>query len=436
MPPAPAPPPRWKAIVTAQESGLLLVIALMMTGLTLFSDPIPRRNLATREVTMVNRFLNKENLVGLAKDASFIAVIAVGMVGIIILGGIDLSVGSVYALAAVVGAAFLRHNWATGPPAVTLGESAAAPVVLLALAAGALALGAGLFRAGGQSAGGASTPARAKRLTGLGLLLLGVVGALVPAGALVVALRSAPYSEPAALSGWIAVPMGLLVCCAVGALCGAANGLATVGLRVHPFIITLGGLAVYRGLAFVITKGQSITGFPESYTVGAFKAKLFGVNPVPMIIMVVVAALGAFVLRQTVFGRRTYAVGGNETAARYAGVPVDAVKVAWFVIAGVLAGLSAAMMLGYYGSASSDAGNAYELKVIAAAVVGGASLSGGRGSAIGAMLGAIVIQLIDNGIVVLGIDQNYTQIIIGLAIVIAVVVDQAKHRFAAGARAH
>ena len=104
------------------------------------------------------------------------------------------------------------------------------------------------------------------------------------------------------------------------------------------------------------------------------------------------------------------------------------------LLAGLLAGLAASMMLGYYGAVSSAAGTGYELDDIAAAVVGGASLSGGRGSAIGAMLGAIVIQLINNGITVLQIDENYKQIIIGLAIVIAVVVDQAKHRFGGAVR--
>jgi ribose/xylose/arabinose/galactoside ABC-type transport system permease subunit len=104
------------------------------------------------------------------------------------------------------------------------------------------------------------------------------------------------------------------------------------------------------------------------------------------------------------------------------------VKAAWYGLSGLLAGLAAAMLLGYYGSGSSDAGTGYELRVIAAAVVGGASLSGGRGSATGAALGAILIQMIDNGIVVLGIDSSYTNIVIGLAIVAAVVVDRFRQK--------
>jgi ribose transport system permease protein len=146
--------------------------------------------------------------------------------------------------------------------------------------------------------------------------------------------------------------------------------------------------------------------------------------------MIATGLAGAFVFTRTVFGRRIFAIGGNETAARYAGIPVRASKIWVFVLAGLLAGLSAAIAVGKYGSASSADGTGYELDVIAAAVVGGASLTGGRGTAIGAILGAIVIQLINNGFEVLQIDANYKQIVIGLAIVIAVVVDQMKTRFA------
>lgn len=300
----------------------------------------------------VNRFFNKDNLIAVGTYASFIAIMAVGMTGIIVMGGIDLSVGAIYALAAVMGALTLK-------------------------------------------AAGSASPD---------------------------------------ISAWASVPLGVVVCCAVGAACGFVNGSASVGLSVHPFIITLGGMAVYRGIAFVLSKGLSIGEFPASYA-GVVRSSLLGINPVPSLIMLLVGVVGAFVAARTVFGRQTFAIGGNETAARYAGIAVGRVKIQLFAIVGALAGLSAAIMLGYLGAGSSDAGNGYELNVIAAAVVGGASLSGGRGSALGAVLGAIIIQLINNGFDVLGIDSNYRQIVIGLAIVLAVVIDQTKHRlFAAGKR--
>jgi ribose transport system permease protein len=276
----------------------------------------------------------------LATNASFIAIMAVAMTAVIVLGGIDLSVGSIYALAAILGAMAMEHSQ------------------------------------------------------------LGV---------------------------W-AVPMVLVVCCGVGAAAGAFNGTMIVGLRVHPFIITLGTMVVYKGIVFVTTRGQSIGNFPPEMTSGFFKAELFGVNPVPGLLMLLVVTVGALMLSLTVLGRRVYAIGGNETAATYAGIPVGRVKVIVYTLMGAATGLSAAVYLGYYGAAQPSAGDGYELRVIAAAVIGGASLSGGRGSAIGAVLGALVIQLIENAMIILGIDQSYNQIVMGAAIVAAVVLDQAKGR--------
>lgn len=294
----------------------------------------------------VNKFLDKENLVLVAKDASFIAIMAVGMTAVIILAGIDLSVGSIYGLAAMVGALALRDI--TGDDA--------------------------------------------------GLL--------------------------------VSLPIGIGVCCLIGALCGAANGIMIVGLRVHPFVITLGTMAAFRGVILIVSKSQSIGQFPDSFTSGFFKAEIAGVYPVPVIVMLIVGAVGVFLLAKTVVGRQVYAIGGNETAAKYAGIPVGRVKIIVYTLLGLLAGLSAAVYLGFYGGAAPDAGSAYELRVIAAAVIGGASLMGGRGSVLGAVLGAIVIQLIDNGMIILRVDQSYNQIVMGVAIIIAVVIDQTKARLA------
>ena len=123
-------------------------------------------------------------------------------------------------------------------------------------------------------------------------------------------------------------------------------------------------------------------------------------------------------------------IGGNETAARYTGIPVGRVKILVYTITGALAGLSAAIYIGYLGSAETNAGNAYELQVIAATVIGGASLMGGRGTALGAVLGAIIIQLINNAMVILNVDPSVNQIVMGAAIVLAVVIDQTKQKMA------
>jgi ribose/xylose/arabinose/galactoside ABC-type transport system permease subunit len=347
---------------TQIEDGTERTASFVMGGATYaVSDgwDFDRSSQTLRRQARVNKFLDLSNLVLLAKDASFIAVMAVGMTAIIILGGIDLSVGSIYAFAALLGALTLRYLQANA-----LGVAADNSVATIC-----------------------------------------------------------------GVAWYVAVPVALLVCCSVGAACGAISGTMVVGLRVHPFIITLGMMAVLRGIVFITTKGQAVLGVPNSFVDGFFKAEILGVNPVPVFIMLVVAVAGFIVLTRTVLGRRIYAIGGNEIAAKYAGIPVGKVKIIVFTLSGLLVGLSACMSLGYFGSASPEAGKGYELDVIAAAVIGGASLSGGRGTALGAVLGAILIQMIRNAMLILDIDTNYTEIVMGAAIVAAVVLDQAKTRF-------
>jgi ribose transport system permease protein len=197
-----------------------------------------------------------------------------------------------------------------------------------------------------------------------------------------------------------------------------------VALKVHPFIITLGTMAIYRGIAFVITAGQSIGSFPEAFRNLVRWETANGLSLVPLAVMVLVTVVGGIYLSRLAAGRRIYAVGGNELASRYSGIQVERVKLSVFIYSGLTAGIAALLAVGYYGSASSGDGQGYELNVIAAAVVGGASLSGGKGSALGALLGALVIQMISTGIVILRIDQNYSQIIIGTVVILAVILDQ------------
>ncbi|MBK7405194.1 MAG: ABC transporter permease [Phycisphaerales bacterium] len=357
-----AAPSLIRRLLSAQESGLVLVIALMMTGLTIYGAIHPkevvRLDPQTKQVVRdpdtgrpvrdtTNAFLEPQNLLIVTTYASFIAVMAVGMTGVIILGGIDLSVGSTYAFASYCGA-----------------------VVLVKL--------------------GVESP------------------------------------------GLASVPLGILACCTIGALAGLVNGALTVGLRVHSFIITLGTMVILRGLVAVLSNGASIPGFPASFTSGFFKVQIGGISPTLTLIMVLVAGVGTFLLIYTVIGRRIFATGGNETAALYAGVPVGRVKIVAFTLCGLLAGLAGSMYIGYFGAWEPSAGTGYELKVIAATVIGGASLAGGRGSAAGAVLGAIVIQLIDDGMVILGINQSYNNIVLGTAIIVAVVIDQTKLRLQSG----
>jgi ribose transport system permease protein len=346
-------PSRLRSIFGFQESGLLLVVVVFALILTLCGGNITRTVMTGGQPVKVeyNKFFNAKSLAQLAKDTSFIGIMAVGMAVVIISGGIDLSVGAIYALAAVLSALALRHFGPTGP-------------------------GAGA-------------------------------------------------------SPWLTVPLAAAVCIGTGLVCGLVNGGLIVGLRMHPFIITLDTMAIFRGVALVASGGQSIGDFPEGlqhlvkYEVGD------GLTFVPSIVMVVVMLAGWLFLSRLAAGRRVFAVGGNELAAQYSGIQVQKVKLGVYLWSGGLAGLAALLAMGYYGSASSGDGNGYELNVVAAAVVGGASLSGGRGSALGAMLGALIIQMITTGIIILGIDQNYSQIITGTVVVAAVVLDKVNSWLAA-----
>jgi len=228
--------------------------------------------------------------------------------------------------------------------------------------------------------------------------------------------------------GWLVVLLTMCACLGTGTACGALNGAGVIGLKLHPFIITLGTMGIFRGIAFVTTKAQSIGEFHPAFVEGFISRKMaFGsefIYPIPLLILVAVALWGTFFLSSTTTGRKLLAIGGNELAARYAGLPVEWLKWETFVIAGLLAGVAAMINIGYHGSAASGDGAGYELEVIAAAVVGGASLSGGKGTALGAVLGALIIRLIVDGIVILNLDQNYSQIIIGSVIIAAATLDR------------
>ena len=310
-----------------QEAGLVLVLIALAIVLSVLAgshvDPLSGHT--------VNNFWNSYTLIQTATDATFFAIMAIGATVVIISGGIDLSVGSVYALSGVSMA-----------------------------------------------------------------LLLRALGPMSPATTTVV---------------------GLIACVGVGLVSGLLNGALVVGLRVHPFIVTLGTMWILRGIAFVATRALSIL-VPPTLTHVA-KASLGlrgGLYPVPMLAMLACCAIGTIYLTRTVMGRHIFAFGGNIEASRFAGLT---------------AGFAAFLGASFYGSASSGDAQGYELYVIASAVVGGASLVGGRGSALGATLGALLIVLIRQSIRTLHFDQNYEWIVIGCAIILAVVVDQSSTRLTA-----
>jgi ribose/xylose/arabinose/galactoside ABC-type transport system permease subunit len=353
------PPPVRSRRPRLAETGLLLVILLLGAGITLAADTLTLRG------QEVNAFLRWDNLLAnVATPMSWMAIMALGATAVIIAGGIDISVGSMFGLSALGTAAVLQQL-------------------------------------------------------------------------------------PADCSGWLAVPLAAATALGIGTACGLLNGALVTGLRMHPFIVTLGTLSIFRGIGLVAVRTKTLPSLghelPDSFTrgfVGARWTPLEGgvfVQPVPMLIMLACAAAAWVLFAHTVAGREIYAVGGNEEAARYAGLRVGRIKMRVYAFSGLAAGIAGFLSAGFYQSANTATGEGYELTVIAAAVVGGASLAGGRGTALGALLGALVIKLIENGIDILKairlgfatipISKEYGKIIIGVAILAAVAIDRLSDRW-------
>jgi ribose transport system permease protein len=281
------------------------------------------------------KFLSAGNLAGVARQTAVITIMATGMTMVMVSGGIDLSVGSVMALASVAGA--------------------------LAMVSGAPAL------------------------------------------------------------------VGILVAVATGVACGVMNGTAVATLKIPPFIVTLGAMGIYRGMALLITDGKAVVGLPSGFGYLA-EGNLFGLIPVPMVIVVVVALTIHFLLVNTRLGRYCYAIGSNIEAARYAGVRVSRYQILFYGILGALTGLAGAIESARLVTGQPTAGEGYELRVIAAVVIGGGSLSGGQGTVTGTIIGALIMGVLANGANLLGISSFTQQVVIGAVIVLAVTFDEFQRR--------
>jgi ribose/xylose/arabinose/galactoside ABC-type transport system permease subunit len=218
--------------------------------------------------------------------------------------------------------------------------------------------------------------------------------------------------------GW---QLAALAAIAVGLLGGLLQGVAITKLKVPAFVVTLGGMSVFRGAALLFAAGGPISGFQPDYTWWG-QGRIAGV-PVPVIIFLVAALIAHVVLSYTRYGRRVYAVGGNPEAARLAGVNVNFVIASVYVIMGFFAGLGAFVLSARLNSAEAVAGTGYELTVIASVVIGGTSLFGGSGSIFGTVIGAILIGVLLNGLVLMNVNSYIQQIIIGVIIVLAVAFD-------------
>ncbi len=275
-------------------------------------------------------FLTTDNLMGVFRSFSLIAIMSIGMVMVIITGGIDLSVGSVMGLSSLVTA---------------LGFQSGLPSPLC------------------------------------------ILGGLV-----------------------------------TGLLFGLFNGVLVTVIRLPPFIATLGSLSIGRGLMYIITHGVPLTpDTPDSFAI--IGQGYVGLMPVPVVIMLAMTVVFSVVMRQTRFGRHVYATGGNEQAARLSGVKTARVKLLVYMLSGLIASLAGIISFSRYLSAEPASGFGAELDVIAAAAIGGASLSGGVGSVEGAIIGAALAGIIGNGVVLMNINTYAQQAITGAVILIAVSLD-------------
>jgi len=262
-----------------------------------------------------------------------------------------------------------------------------------------------------------------------GILAVGVTFVLLTAGVdlslgSVVALcgvTCATFAHPGEHAVIVPIAVGLLT----GAACGLINGVLVTRGGVAPFIVTLGMMAVARGLALIISGGRPVANLSDGFT--ALAGDLLGV-PIPVLCFAGVTVAAWFFLRDFRLGRHIYAVGGNEQAARAAGVPVERVKLFAYGLCGLLTGLAGVVLAARITTGQPNAGQAYELDAIAAVVIGGTSLAGGVGTIAGTLLGVLLIGVINNGLDLLGVSSYYQAVIKGVIIVGAVWLDRRQAR--------
>ena len=254
-----------------------------------------------------------------------------------------------------------------------------------------------------------------------GLLAIGITFAIITAGidlsvgsTFAVVIVSVAMMVSSGIPPLAGVVMGIVI----GFMLGGVNGILVTRMRLQPFIATLGMMSVYRGVAYVMTGGWPVVNIPRSFRSLTDGEVIMGI-PSSVVILFLFAAIGHILLTRTRFGTYVYAIGGNEEATRLSGVNVDRAKTLAYAICGTGAALSGMVLLGRLGSGEPTAGTGYELQAIAAAAVGGTSLSGGKGTMLGTLLGALLLSALRVGLIVAGMDTFWQYIATGLVIVVA-----------------
>lgn len=220
--------------------------------------------------------------------------------------------------------------------------------------------------------------------------------------------------------------LAMIIGVGIGFVLGAVNGLLITKGKMAPFIATLATMTIFRGLTLVFTDGKPITGIGDSFIFKFMgRGYLFGI-PFPVILTLVCFAILFMLLHKMTFGRKTFAIGGNEKAAYIAGIKSDRIKVLIYAISGMMASISGIIITSRLNSAQPTAGTSYEMDAIASVVLGGTSLSGGRGRIVGTLIGALIIGTLNNGLNLLGVSSFYQQVVKGIVIIIAVLIDRKK----------
>ncbi|NRF95674.1 ABC transporter permease [Paenibacillus frigoriresistens] len=285
--------------------------------------------------TVSDKFLTFDNLFSVFRSFSFIGMMAIGECLVIVAGGIDLSVGSVFAFSGVVSALGMTQWGLPIPVSLSLG------------------------------------------------LLSGVA------------------------FGWM-------------------NGLIITKVKLPPFIATLGTMSIARGLSYVITGGYPIPNMPESFKfIGSGH---IGPIPFPVLLLIILGIIFSVFLRKTIIGRRIYAIGGNEEAARVSGIHINRVKIYVYTLSGFLAAVAGIATVARLGVGQSTAGIGYELDTIAAVIIGGASVNGGVGTVFGAIIGAAIMGVLKNGLILLNVSAYWQQTVIGCVVLLAVTLDLLRNR--------
>ncbi|MBS3949419.1 MAG: ABC transporter permease [Peptococcaceae bacterium] len=229
-----------------------------------------------------------------------------------------------------------------------------------------------------------------------------------------------------ALSAGVSAPFAIIVGLLSAISVGLVNGLLVAKMKINPFITTLGMMITIRGLLLVLAQGRAVLNLPSSFTVIG-QGRLFDMQ-YPIFVMLGLVIIGDLLMRNSRFFRQNYYIGGNEKAARLTGINVDLVKIFNYCLVAVLAGIAGLLLTARFGSASVTVGSGIELRVITATIIGGASLSGGEGSVVGAFLGALFMSVLANALNLLGVDVFWQNLITGVILITAVMIDVINER--------